>query len=187
MITSNARAEGLLRLLETKNPVGVEVGVREAYYARNLLSCCNGLHLYCVDVWGDFTENQFSRYKASGDNIQNASPIKGMRQLSEAAARLENFAGRVNIIQLSSQRASKLFSEELDFVYLDADHTYEGVVEDIKHWWPCIKRGGLLSGHDYGYNRIDTDFGVKEAVDEFANNNKLKLNIWGGTNWGVVK
>lgn len=57
---------------------------------------------------------------------------------------------------------SKNFEDSsVDFVFIDADHKYESVKKDIQHWWPKIKPGGIISGHDY-FN----PGGVKRAVDE---------------------
>ena len=42
-----------------------------------------------------------------------------------------------------------LMPRSVDFVYIDARHDYKGAMEDIKAWWPKLKKGGLLSGHDF--------------------------------------
>jgi predicted O-methyltransferase YrrM len=66
-----------------------------------------------------------------------------------------------------------------DFIYIDADHSYNGVREDIKVWTPLVKEGGLIGGHDYGRVRWP---GVKLAVDEkFGEENVIlyeKQSIW---------
>ena len=53
---------------------------------------------------------------------------------------------------------------KLDFIFIDADHQYKGVREDLELWYPKIRDGGLIGGHDYGHKHHK---GVKEAVDEF--------------------
>jgi hypothetical protein len=84
-------------------------------------------------------------------------------------------------------------SEYFDFVYIDADHTYEGVKRDLHDWYPKVKTGGLFCGHDYvnktkklraGYLR----FGVAQAVDEFVRNNDIKTFFTAPNSvWGLVK
>jgi hypothetical protein len=65
--------------------------------------------------------------------------------------------------------SSAVIDGELDFVYLDADHTYEAVKADIAAWWPKVRVGGTLGGHDYiGIERFGVTFGVIRAVDEFV-------------------
>jgi|ETNvirenome_6_85_1030632.scaffolds.fasta_scaffold08475_2 hypothetical protein len=63
----------------------------------------------------------------------------------------------------------------MDFVYIDGDHSYEAVKQDIADWWPKIKQGGILAGHDYN----DTNQGTIDAVNEFAEQNSLNLKITG--------
>lgn len=51
--------------------------------------------------------------------------------------------------------------KELDFVFIDGDHSYEGVKQDILDWFPKLRKGGVLAGHDYNVWP-----GVTNAVDE---------------------
>lgn len=66
-----------------------------------------------------------------------------------------------------------------DCVYLDGDHSYEGVKIDLPLAWAKLRPGGWLMGHDYETNPAKTKtgyaFGVKKAVDEFLEANKLKI------------
>lgn len=64
----------------------------------------------------------------------------------------------------TSLRAASLFPPaSVDFVFLDAAHDYQNVRADLAAWWPAIKPGGVLSGHDYD----DFWVGVVQAVDEY--------------------
>ena len=83
--------------------------------------------------------------------------------------------------------------EFFDFIYIDADHTYEGVKRDLEDWYPKMKKGGVFCGHDYvnkvaklraGYLR----FGVAQAVDEFVKNNNISTFFTVPNSvWGMVK
>ena len=81
---------------------------------------------------------------------------------------------RIRIIREFSVKAAKFFPDEtFDFVYIDADHTYEAVTQDLDAWFPKVKVGGVIAGHDY-ISKEDTirlghsvPFGVIEAVDDF--------------------
>ncbi|MBI2625271.1 MAG: class I SAM-dependent methyltransferase [Candidatus Nealsonbacteria bacterium] len=67
-------------------------------------------------------------------------------------------------LQMKSEEAVKQFLDEsLDLVFIDADHSYEEVKKDIEFWLPKIRKGGVLTGHDYDYPRHPD---VKKAVDE---------------------
>ncbi len=68
----------------------------------------------------------------------------------------------------------------LDFAYIDAQHHFEAIREDIELWYPKIGRGGILSGHDFldGYT-AGCLFGVESAVTEFASRSGLKVRLSG--------
>ena len=68
-------------------------------------------------------------------------------------------------LRLTSARASLLFADQsVDFCFIDGDHSYNAVCEDLRCWFPKIRPGGLLAGHDY---TGPDSFDVKRAVDEF--------------------
>jgi hypothetical protein len=75
------------------------------------------------------------------------------------------------MVRASSEIASNMFQDEsLDFVYIDANHAYDFVKQDIELWYPKVKKGGYLWGHDY----IDLDW---YNDPNFAENGKDK-HIW---------
>lgn len=77
----------------------------------------------------------------------------------------------INPIRLKSNQAVGMYGDRsLDFIFIDGSHEYEDVIEDLKVWYPKIKRGGVMAGHDY-----TTYPGVKRAVDEFFNPGEIKV------------
>ena len=94
----------------------------------------------------------------------------------EAAAVRNQITG---IINKPSIVAANLFSDKsIDFAFIDADHDYENVKADLIAWWPKIKPGGILAGHDYCSGWA----GVSQAVDEFVLRScpdfKLTSEVW---------
>ncbi len=80
--------------------------------------------------------------------------------------------GKFIPIRTSSENASTLFEDnELDFVFIDAEHTYQGLSNDLRCWMPKIKKTGILAGHDYHENWS----GVIKAVDEIIGKDNIKL------------
>jgi hypothetical protein len=78
------------------------------------------------------------------------------------------FQNRPNVqfIRDTSENACKMFRDkELDFVYIDANHDYKYVEKDINIWYNKIKKGGVLSGHDFDNPSCP---GVRQAVEEFS-------------------
>jgi len=108
--------------------------------------------------------------------------------------------GNALILRWTSEEVSKMILDEsLDFVYIDAQHSYEWCMEDINYRFPKVRKGWVVSGHDY-YNakkgdpigntnkKVVEDFGVKDAVDDFArehNYSVRKIQTWG--NWYFIK
>jgi len=68
----------------------------------------------------------------------------------------------INLCKADSKKASISFeNESIDFAYIDASHTFENILRDLVGWYPTIKKGGIISGHDYTWD------GVRKAVERF--------------------
>lgn len=77
--------------------------------------------------------------------------------------------------ETSESYAKKVNDSSLDVVYIDGDHKYSSVINDLHLWYPKIKSGGFLCGHDYSKRPNHKHVGVNQAVDEFINFNDLKI------------
>ena len=101
----------------------------------------------------------------------------------------------VKIIRDYSFNAVKQFPDEcFDFIYIDADHTFEGCYQDIIDWYPKVKKGGILCGHDYKDVRHISrkkeeilEYGVIEAVDKFTKEKNLEFFILKPIVWGIIR
>lgn len=141
--------------------VGAEVGSREGMYARELLKHKEITRLYVVDPFAPYQdENCWTTYQQQA------------RYLLAADLILFRHNDRVARMFMASTEAAKQFKPgELDFVYIDANHSYESVKEDVHCWFPIVKPDGILGGHDF-----DPEFpGVIKAVTEFAEQHGLKV------------
>ncbi len=135
--------------------VGAEIGVRMGTNAKEMFNRIPGLKLYCVDPW--------EAYQRVTDSAQITYYDRCVRKLIGCdAVLMKNF----------SVPASKEFADEsLDFVYVDGDHRADYVFEDILHWTPKVKKGGIISGHDYF---AFYQSGVILAVDSYCFANNIK-------------
>lgn len=125
-----------------------------------------------VDLWGiDETYD-------GGENPKEYWPIIE----KQARDRLSKYSN-VTIIKDKSSNASKNFeNESLDLVYLDGNHSYFGLMDDIENWYNKINIGGVLSGHDY--NQVE----VKKVVDEIVTKFNLSdLKVFDDTSWSLIK
>jgi len=102
----------------------------------------------------------------------------------------------VKIVRKYSFDAVKDFPDEyFDYIFIDANHTYEGVSRDLVDWYPKVKKGGVLCGHDYrGRKSRDAigriyKFGVVEAVDEFVKKNNITdfFVLTPNPSWVIIK
>ena len=161
---------------------GVEVGVWKGELSRNLLQTFSNLSLVMIDLWRTTEENVSMHDK---DRKEGA-----MEDAKEAAQmNVKDFGTRARLVQGSSVRLASFFAKEFsDFIFIDADHFYENVSADIRAWWPKVREGGVMAGHDYnGMGDRRKGWGVKRAVDEFFGALGLEVHVEPGLVWWVQK
>jgi hypothetical protein len=173
------RKDFLVKLLADRpHTFGAEIGVKTADTSAFLLSKLPDLHtLYCVDPWEYYPGMELGCTKHG----RWPNPEMSEGDYRVALRRLAPFGDRARILRLKSSEAAPLVPDaSLDFIFIDANHAYEFVKEDIGLWLPKVKIGGLVTGHDYNYQQAGSShrWGVKEAVDE-AFGNKVLL----GPDW----
>ena len=178
------RGQAILDALPNGPVTGAEIGVFAGELSAYLLTHRPDLTLYLVDSWkGDGTDY-------IGDSGDFHASLTQDRQdiYHQMALEAVRFAGdRAKILPYSSKEASTLVTDgSLDFVFIDADHSYEGCKADISLWLPKLKDGGVLSGHDYE-NTDYPKFGVRAAVDEFAQANGCKVTLGENFTWFIHK
>ena len=94
---------------------------------------------------------------------------------SIALQNLQPIINKINLIKNDSISESKNYQDNyFDIVYIDASHDYESVKNDILHWLPKVKTGGIICGDDYEMGWI----GVMHAVDEVFQNVSVHGNQW---------
>jgi predicted O-methyltransferase YrrM len=146
----------MLRELDFK--FGVEIGVSTGRYSLKLCEGIPGLRLYCVDPW-KFYEGYVEQHKPEDQkNLNNALRI--------AQERLQSYD--CEFVRKFSMDAVKGFRDEtLDFVFIDGNHSYEYVIDDIREWSKKVKKGGIVAGHDY-WNSADLKDGlwIKDMTPE---------------------
>jgi hypothetical protein len=122
---------------------GMEIGTFYACLTKAILSQCqNVTQLWTVDPWEHREGTEFeatSRDQATFDEMR-AHAIKA----------LEEFTGRIGILNMTSDDAfTMLRDEQLDFIWIDGDHTHAQVEKDILNARRMVRTGGLLGGHDF--------------------------------------
>ncbi|CAF3208982.1 unnamed protein product [Rotaria sp. Silwood2] len=162
--------------LRTGAEVGVQLGTFSLHLLKNWSNC---VEFHAIDLWAH--QEHYQDPANSPQSVQEEA-------FQTAKKNLENFNHIIRYHRNFSHLAAKeIKNESLDFIYLDARHDYVGVAEDLQSYWPKLKPGGIMAGHDYldldeqrtidpeqdwgvdarGIKRTDNK-AVKSAVNEFA-------------------
>lgn len=152
-----------------KDMVGVEIGTAGGQNALSLLSCLDIKKLFCIDPYPD-----------SWNDGWNKTRVKGSKQKAEFL--LKRFRDKIIFVKEFSDRAIDAIPGGLDFVYIDGGHEYEQVKKDIDLYYPKIRNGGVLGGHDFG-----GFVGVVNAVQEFASGYDYNIFLGRDGDWWIVK
>jgi len=136
----------------------VEIGVWKGDNILPLAKKHKSCTFYGVDPYaGDSFE---SYYKGEIMSVVDQSYYDNLYgEIQTKSKTLDNF----KFIRKTSTEAAQEFEDcSLDMVFIDARHDYESAKKDILIWLPKVKKGGILSGHDYSLSF----FGVVESVNE---------------------
>lgn len=136
-----------------KEVIYVEVGVDHGDNIKKLVKRCKNIKkVYGVDHWGEYADDKGNIYCKPHRYRQTLEHLKD-----------EIASGKVEIIKGKSVDVAKKFPKRYDMIFIDGEHTYKAVLEDLESWFPHINnRGGCISGHDYHIK------GVAEAVKRFC-------------------
>ena len=148
--------------------IGVEVGTQKGEYAEILCKKNPEAKLYCIDPW-----------KKIKDYFEYRSDSLHEKYYRETKERLEKF--NCELIRKTSIEAVKDFEDDsIDYVYIDGNHSFPSVVNDIYEWSKKVRKGGIISGHDWykakGYpkNGKNITHHVIEAVSGYTKAYKIK-------------
>jgi hypothetical protein len=128
--------------------------------AVEIINSQKNIDLFCVDIW-QYPAEGYDRFKRINSDmydffLRNTKPVEAY----------------IKPIKLASVEAATNFEDNsLDFIFIDAAHDYDNVKADIQAWYPKLKPTGVFAGHDYTKSWP----GVIQAVNEFVQNNNLKL------------
>ena len=179
-MTYRSAVRQLLRVFDVQDKLcGAEVGVYRGQLTEVLLGTLPHLFLTLVDPW---RANTAPPRTIHGDDWLEYDQNQWDEIYADALTRIGPATNRCRIMRMmSEQAASQIEDKSLDFVYIDADHTYESVKQDIQLWQPKAKR--LIFGHDYGgKNDRFGVWGVKRAVDEAFGD---RVQVRSGLIWAV--
>lgn len=151
--------------------IGVEIGVCKGVHAESILKTLNIQKLWLIDP-----------YESYGTCDSAFSTKELIQFFLEAKDRLKPYKNRIVWIKKKSEDAINDIPNELDFIYIDGNHDYPFVKKDIERYYPKVKNGGFLGGHDFSMRRK----GVVKAVIEFTAKNSLQLHGDSPYDWWIM-
>lgn len=142
--------------------VGSWKGASAAYMAVEIINSGKKIKFDCIDTWKGSEEHNMltpaQQEKLYIEFIKNIKPVSNV----------------VNHYRIASSKAVEIYEDStLDFVFIDAAHDYANVLFDIISWYPKVKKGGYIGGHDYHSDWPD----VAKAVHSYFKNEKVLTNL----------
>lgn len=131
---------------------GAELGVWRGETFKHLIQTCHNLHLIGVDLYAAQPESTGPEKWTPGENGHAWDHLAYYNDLLKFS---EQYPGRAVIIKdYTTEAAKQVEDESLDFVFIDADHSYEGVMRDVQAWAPKVRKGGIVFGHDIHFDTV---------------------------------
>lgn len=150
----------------------VEIGVWKGENAFMLRHLFPEAHLYLIDPW-----------KPSGDYFLYGRPpsyVVGKYEHSyEVVKGIFKGDKKTTILRMTSEEGAKKVPDQIDLAYIDGDHSYDGVKQDIEIWRNKVRKGGLLCGHDFSFEFPDVIRAVEASLHE-------KYVVGKGTVWATI-
>lgn len=142
------------------------------------------IEFYTVDTW----------LGSPGETGYDDPDLDGGTLFEAFSANVEPVAQYVKPLRCDSGEAAARFADgSVDFLYLDASHTYEGVMRDLVAWFPKVKAGGTIAGDDW-CNQQRGQLGVRNAVTDFFGGRGREVDVLPGSEpnpdwlqWSIVK
>lgn len=153
--------------------VGAWYGKSTAFLAVEIINSQKDITLFVVDHWRGSLEHQQGEFAEDAGIVVQGSIFPLFKSY------LARVLPRINPIEMDSIEASKRFADgSLDLVFLDAGHEYASIRADIEAWFPKVRSGGIIAGHDFSPSWP----GVLRAVTTFEPFTKKEIlqvkNCW---------
>ena len=154
--------------------IGCEVGVEKGKNAQDMFEYIPNLKLYAVDPY-----KQHPEYSPTAETYLRHWDDRYLRAVKRQAKRRLQDKNAVIIEKFSEDAVKDILDSSLDFVYIDGDHSYDFVMQDIIIWSRKVRKGGIISGHDYFYdnNKEGRKAKVTQAVNDYSKVHGIKFYI----------
>ena len=147
-----------------KHSIGAELGVFKGQFSDVILEVVKPSMLYLFD--------KFPKRARSGDKDgNNIEQVNLLEYYENVLVPKYRNMPNVTLLKLPTSEAERFADGHLDWCYIDADHSFEGVMKDLNLMKRKVKKGGWVMGHDFTPRTI----GVLRAVEQFLSDNNLEM------------
>ena len=178
MTGKNKNVLGILHLIP-ENTVGAEIGVWKSDTSDLFLSR-KPKHLHLVDPWsvepykGDGWPRYVQKYQGVTGGFTEAAVSRFYDSLYNTIQEKYSKHSNVSVHRsFSTEWFNSMEDDSLDWIYVDGDHSYDGVTSDLNHCLRVVKTGSYIYGDDYN----DAKREVKDAVTDFVKKHNLKFKL----------
>ena len=164
-----------------KGGLMAELGVFKGEFSLKINEICQPDELLLIDSW---TGERLYSGNVDGNHINGLRQYYTGEELYYLTEmNIKECTGIVTMVKATTDVLKAFTDNIFDMIYIDADHSYEGVLNDLINAYHKIKNGGYIMGHDYEHNMHKTNnsynFGVKQAVDEFCREYNQEISMKG--------
>lgn len=152
----------------------IEVGTFRGIHAQKMFETLEIEKMYVVDPWEETESYRDNNPGATQSLLSKAEKETDKRLKGKPVIKIKDF----------SDNAINKIKENVDFIYIDGDHSYKQAKKDMINYWGKLKPGGIMGGHDIT-NPYD-DYGVCRAFYEFCSELNLKPKL-SRIDWWVIK
>lgn len=171
LIVSRFARQHLLESLP-KGRVWAEVGVWKGSFSQRILTVCEPSELHLIDPWRFMPQYPVRQYGGAAADSQAT-----MNHIYRWVIRRFSHSPAVTVHRQTSAEACENFPDGyFDYVYIDGDHSYEFVLQDLRLWAPKVRCGGALLGDDYRWNH-ESGRSVERAVQDFVAESGSSLSL----------
>ena len=156
----------------------IEIGIQNGNFTEFILNNTNLEHVIGIDPFLPCNGKECG-WSHSHDVLIADQETQSKTKL-HTLKKLSRFGNKFQFFEMTSyEYGLTLKDESLDIVFIDGDHSEDGVYQDLDIFYKKLRKGGLLVGHDYGGNfgRSEPVVQVKSAVDKFCKNKNIKYFI----------
>jgi hypothetical protein len=168
--TSDKRAYIIEQL--KKNSIIVEVGVWQGAFSKKIYNISKPKMLVLVDSW-----TYDEQVRGCAPQVDGKEPLS-QKFFDDAKYKTYNlFENKKNVVildQNSSNSSSNYKDNYFDYIYLDAEHTYQAVSNDLDMWYPKLKNNGVLFGDDYYWREEDDTLSLHKAYQDFIAKHQIR-------------